>query len=372
MKEIPGYEGRYAATEDGKIYSYRKKGFMNVFLNDKYYQAVLSKDKVRITRVVHILIAHTFIQNPNKLPVVNHINGDTKDNSVGNLEWVTIQENNKHARETGLNKGFTKKVCQIDKKGNIINEFNSIIEAHKKTGARASQISRACKCKENTAGGYYWKYCDDKEWKIPINRRFKRIQRTDVKTDEIVIFESSKEASDLVGCSPHSIRNACNGIIDVLYGYRWKYIPREEPPEDPLFQESRLWKKILDYPKYRVSQDGRVYSDWSKKLMKISYNKDYARVSLSKNKKNKSFSVHRLVAQLYKTKPEDKHIVNHKNGNRSDNSIENLEWCTQSENVQHAHDTGLNKSQKPVIQYDDKGNEVARYKSAADHLRKQA
>ncbi len=365
MKDIFGYEGRYAATKDGKIYSYHKKGYMKTYLNGNYYQVVLSKNKSIVTRGVHIWIALTFIPNPDNLPIVNHINGKTQDNRVENLEWVSVSRSIRHAIETGLIKNYTKKVCQIDMSGNIINEFDSILEAHKKTKINASCISRICKGKSRRAGGYYWKYSDDKNWKIPINRRFKRIQRTNIETDEIIVFESSDEAADSVGCSPHSIRNACNGVIDVLYEHRWKYLPREEPPIDLLFQKSRSWKKIPDYPRYRISSDGRVYSDWSRKLLKPSINKEYSIMHLSKHGEDKSFSAHRLVAQVYGVKPDNKNKVNHKNGKRSDNEIENLEWCTQSENCQHAHDTGLNKSQKAVIQYNIKGEEVARYKSAA-------
>lgn len=77
--------------------------------------------------------------------------------------------------------------------------------------------------------------------------------------------------------------------------------------------------------------------------MKTSPNsKGYHQISLSINKKQKSYRVHRLVALTFLENPDNKPQVNHKDGIKSNNLLDNLEWATALENNVHAYDTGLN------------------------------
>lgn len=69
----------------------------------------------------------------------------------------------------------------------------------------------------------------------------------------------------------------------------------------------------------------------------------YQVVKLTKNGKTKDWFVHRLVAFAFLLRVCNKKYINHKDGNKQNNNVENLEWCTTSENIQHAFDTGLKK-----------------------------
>lgn len=109
------------------------------------------------------------------------------------------------------------------------------------------------------------------------------------------------------------------------------------------------WRDISGYEnKYRVSTDGEVLSLNYKnrfsgpKLMSGQITrKGYLRVILSLNRVPKLLSVHRLVAIAFIPNPENLPQVNHKDGNKLNNSVENLEWISNENNIKHAHENNL-------------------------------
>lgn len=147
-------------------------------------------------------------------------------------------------------------------------------------------------------------------------------------------------------------------------------------------------KKIKDIPnyegKYQIAIDGTVIalnyakSGTSKELIPSLDRKGYLKVNLSKRNIKMTFRVHKLIADNFLPNLENKLFVNHKNGIKTDNRIENLEWVTHSENTQHAYDTGLMRGRKGeenslsqiVLQYDIFGNFICKFVGTREAERK--
>lgn len=97
---------------------------------------------------------------------------------------------------------------------------------------------------------------------------------------------------------------------------------------------------------------------WAVRILKQKTDKNgYKRVTLYKDKKPKTWLVHRLVTHAFLYKPEGMDLVNHINGKPYDNRVDNLEWCTPKMNIHHAFETGLMTTQKETILFDPITNE---------------
>lgn len=157
MKDIVGYEGLYAATTDGRIWSHRRQKFLKTRVNSHnggYSQINLHKDGKQRTHSVHRLIAETFIPNPDNKPEVNHKSEIKTDNSVDNLEWVTRIENMNYGT---LIQRISKFVYCVE----LDKTFSSTIEAARETGADQGSICKCCRGQRKTAGGYHWRYAEE-------------------------------------------------------------------------------------------------------------------------------------------------------------------------------------------------------------------
>lgn len=131
--------------------------------------------------------------------------------------------------------------------------------------------------------------------------------------------------------------------------------------------QEEIWKEIENFNDYMISNKGNAISLKYNKVRFISKRidkKGYINYKLCKNGKCYSFKAHRLVAQAFIPNPNNKPQINHIDGNKQNNYVENLEWCNNSENQLHALKIGLrtlklyseNPNAKPIIQYS-KNNE---------------
>lgn len=110
-------------------------------------------------------------------------------------------------------------------------------------------------------------------------------------------------------------------------------------------RNSPRWVSIVGYPNYEVSDRGDVKNVRTNKTLGRRLDRDgYRNVQLYKNGRGLNHKVHRLVAEAFIESIDGRDQVNHLNGNKEDNRVENLEWCTRSENTRHAYKSGLFKA----------------------------
>lgn len=183
-KDIPSYEGYYQASNLGKIKSLKriimrkdgkpylqKEQLLKPGRNRKgYLHCNLTKNFKQTNISVHRLVAITFIDNPNNLPQINHIDGNKENNSVDNLEWISNYDNMQHSIITGirnvkkitdnLKKVNSRKVNQYDLDGNFIKAWDSIKDIQMELKIPNQNISKVCQGKRKKAHNYIFKYAD--------------------------------------------------------------------------------------------------------------------------------------------------------------------------------------------------------------------
>lgn len=156
MKDIKGYEGLYAVSSCGKVWSYINNRFLIPRHQRKtgYNKVHLAKDGKIRDFLVHRLVAEAFIPNPENKPQVNHLDEDKTNNHVENLKWTTRLENVNYGTRNIRAAKANSKAVQCVETGLI---YESTAAASRTLALPASSISVALKYSHRTAGGFHWR-----------------------------------------------------------------------------------------------------------------------------------------------------------------------------------------------------------------------
>ena len=172
-KDIEGYEGKYAVSNKGRVKSLERVDSLGRRVNEKilrpcksgngYLLIWLCKGGSRKLHYIHRLVLSTFnpCENSHELQV-NHIDENTENNNLTNLEWVTCKENINHG--THNDRVAEKKsipIAQLALDGKYIKSWKSSMDAQREGGFNRGHIIQCCKGRLKTHGGYKWQYLHD-------------------------------------------------------------------------------------------------------------------------------------------------------------------------------------------------------------------
>lgn len=163
MKDIKGYEGLYAVTSCGRVWSHHSNKFLQPRKDkDGYLRVGLYKDGEQKTFFIHRLVAEAYIPNPDNLPLINHKSEVKTENFANNLEWCDKLYNNTYGSRANGNAKKKPIYClELDR------VFDSASAAAKELVLDQGSIIKVCQGKRKTHGGYHWRYVEEVREVVP-------------------------------------------------------------------------------------------------------------------------------------------------------------------------------------------------------------
>lgn len=309
FKPIDDFEN-YFISNLGNVKSLKTNRLLKIQKKSGYSTITLSNINTTKKFLVHRLVAQAFISNPENKLTINHKNHDCHDNRVDNLEWSTQKEQN---------------------------DYNYKTENEKRKTSRARSL--AC----------FDKITNDKV------EEFRSI------SDSAKWLNEKNQSTSYESCLAGIRGSLVNSWV--CKGYIWKYNDLENKEI-----ENEEWREISENltcgkKNYWVSSKGR-YKNNRGKIIELKNHNQYITISFRNKDKISTHPLHRIIAFTFIDNLENKPYVNHIDGNKENNCVENLEWVTKSENTKHAHENGLiKKNSRKINQYDKNGNFIAQFES---------
>jgi HNH endonuclease/NUMOD1 domain len=289
---IEKYRDLYFISNFGRVFSKKTNRELKPRLFE-YQFAQLIKDGKLSQKLIHILVYITFGKDYDKNKQIDHINGDKMNNKIDNLRCVSPSDNMKNAFKNNdrMHKNHT--IQAFNKNGEFVKEFNNKKDAAKFIGhVNQNCISKCLQGKRKIAGSYIWKYKDD---------------------------DYAQEVKNM-----YSIKQDENFICLGQIGGR-------------------------DFSKYFINKEGIIILKNRKlKGTKEIYKRVHLTCSLSKPA---TFRIHRLIGKFFLKDGEkyfydENFVVNHKDKNKHNNHIDNLEWISQHQNIIHGNGKKVAKISK--------------------------
>lgn len=308
-KQIIGYPN-YEVSERGDVRG-PNKTTLKPQHHIGYATVKLKNEKKKKHFFIHTLVALAFIgPKPSEKHSVNHKNAIKTDNRACNLEWATQKQQVAHAVQNALIGGpraDSVKVHQFKKTGELVLTYESISDA-----ARAILVGRP--------------------------------------TTKLIT---------IIGC----ITSVCDSKRPTYAGFKWQYA-RAKVSKILADVPEEKWLICKDTPKYEVSCLGNVRNVRFKRAVSFQISAGYFRVALSASPKRVYIHVHILVARTFivNDDPIHKTMVDHINGNKQDNRVENLQWLTPQQNT-------VKSCGRKISKVNDAGQVLATYASVTEAAR---
>lgn len=414
---IDNIECNYEISNQGNLRNKTTLELCNFHTNRNCYTSKIKVgSELKVVRIARLVAQH-FMENPDNLRFIKHINENVYDNRIENLkwsetslndgpfikkapavklhpiedldgeEWKTLVINNVEWNYEVSNLGrvrnkLSKKLLTTSKRGNylgvslqyeqkrytyLVHRLVAIAFIPNDDETKTCVNHKNHNPIDNKVENLEWISISDNIKHSYTNPERKTVKKAIIRYD---LDETNPKRYDSVDVAQQEfgkhIQKCLNGKVKTAYNFIWKYESSKNDKIPLTSLDLTNFKVVENHSNFMVSREGKVYNIHRKKFLSPRNNGSYLSVVLDK----KHYSIHILVAKHFI--PNDniqKTVVNHKDGNKMNNCVENLEWVTQSENIRHAYDTNLRKDNKSVAQYTLDNKLVATYNSCNDASR---